>query len=66
MDLTDYIYVFMYIHSYMCNNNSSRIEEKTWKGRSEKIKLSLKGLSEPRRAPLTGSINQRSQKLTDW
>ena len=31
----------------MCNNNSNRIEEKTWKGRNEIIKLLLKGLSEP-------------------
>lgn len=47
MDLTDCIYVFIYIHSYMCNNNSNRIEEKTWKGRRKIIKLLLKGLSEP-------------------
>lgn len=57
MDLTDYIYVFMHIHSYMCNNNSSRIEEKTWKGRSEMIELSLKGLIVRAQESTTHRIN---------
>lgn len=65
MDLTDCIYVFINIHSYMCNINSNRIEEKTWKGRNEIIKLLLKGLSEPEGLRPPGEQHSQDQLIRD-
>lgn len=49
----------------MCNNNSSRIEEKTWKGRNEIIQLLLKGLSEPEGLGPPGEHHSQDQLIRD-